>query len=102
MIGATSLANVGAAGGAPDGDCALTLNDASAATPMAINARRFMGDPLVPGSEVPGFRGSDVSPPGILVYLGAPAAHDATASTAEVTLMRLTLSLISKPRITTV
>ena len=38
----------------------------------------------------------------ILAYFGAPGAHDATASTAEVTLMRLTLSLMNRPRITTV
>src|SRR5918993_2408649 len=42
MIGATSLANVGAACAAGDWAWAVTLNDANEATPMAINARRFM------------------------------------------------------------
>lgn len=41
-------------------------------------------------------------PPRILAYLGAPEAHVATASTADVMLMRLTLSLMNRPRITTV
>src|SRR5688572_3549480 len=43
MIGATSLANVGAACAA--GLWAETLNDARAPTPIAINARRFMVAP---------------------------------------------------------
>ena len=43
MIGATSFAKVGAACGA--GDCAVTRNDASAATPTTINAKRFIGTP---------------------------------------------------------
>src|SRR5918993_2384220 len=38
----------------------------------------------------------------MVAHFGAPGAHVATASTAEVTLMRLTLSLINRPRITTV
>ena len=42
------------------------------------------------------------APSGIVAYFGAPGAHDATASTAEVMLMRLTLSLMNRPRITTV
>src|SRR5918993_6110452 len=38
----------------------------------------------------------------MVAHFGAPGAQVATASTADVTLMRLTLSLINKPRITTV
>src|SRR5215212_9581681 len=44
MIGATSLANVGAAvAGACD--CAVTLNDATAAAAATSNAKRFMSAP---------------------------------------------------------
>ena len=43
MIGATSLANVGAECVA--GDCAETLKDASTATPETTNAKRFMVAP---------------------------------------------------------
>jgi hypothetical protein len=42
MIGATSLANVGAAGAVGDWAWAVTANDANEAMAMAINAGRFM------------------------------------------------------------
>src|SRR5262245_59491116 len=42
MIGATSFANVGAPAAAGVCDCAVTLNDATAATAATSNAKRFM------------------------------------------------------------